>query len=287
MTANPPPTAGHVARRAAHAAPAPPHTGSRTTRVLGVVVLVGLALLLLLGLALSPADAVQGDVVRIMYLHVPSAITAYLAFGVTALGSGMYLWKRSQFWDLAAGASAEIGVVFTALTLLTGSLWGRPTWGVYWVWDARLTTTALLLVLFIGYLAVRNLPGERHVRAKRAAVAGLVAFVDVPLVHYSVEWWRSLHQPATLTRLDPTIEGLMLFTLMTGIVVFLALYAWLVIHRFRVEFLREQLESRGLDDALAERRAEAAVAARPAAVGVTGRPVGAGTMSGSGEGGRP
>jgi heme exporter protein C len=255
----------------------PAHTGSRATRALGVLVLAGLGLLLLLALVLSPADATQGDVVRVMYVHVPSAIAAYLAFGVTALGSALYLWKRSQFWDLAAGASAEIGVLFTALTLLTGSLWGRPTWGVYWVWDARLTSTALLLVLFVGYLAVRNLPGERHVRAKRAAIAGLVAFVDVPLVHYSVDWWRSLHQPATLTRLDPTIEGLMLFTLMTGIVVFLGLYLWLVIHRFRIEYLREQLDASGLDAALAERRAEAAAGDHPPLA----QPVGAGVAAGT------
>jgi heme exporter protein C len=173
----------------------------------------------------------------------------------------MYLWRRSLFWDLLAGASAEIGVVFTALTLVTGMLWGRPTWGTYWEWDPRLTTTALLLVLFLGYLAVRSTSGERRVRARRAAVAGLVAFVDVPLVHYSVEWWRSLHQGPTITRLDPTIDGLMLFTLMTGIVVFAALYAWLLVHRFRVEHLAEELADRGLAQAISERRREAEVGA--------------------------
>ena len=95
-------------------------------------------------------------------------------------------------------------MVFTGLTLVTGSLWGRPTWGTYWEWDPRLTSTALLFVLFLGYLAVRGIPAERHVRARRAAVVGLVAFVDVPIVHYSVDWWRSLHQPATISRLEPT-----------------------------------------------------------------------------------
>lgn len=281
MNANPPTAGGPP-----DAAAVPAHTGSRATRALGAAVLLGLAFLLLFGLVLSPADVVQGDVVRIMYLHVPAALTAYLAFGVTALGSIAYLWKRSRFWDLAAGASAEIGVVFTALTLATGSLWGRPTWGAYWVWDARLTTTALLLVLFVGYLAVRNLPGERHVRAKRAAIAGLVAFVDVPLVHYSVDWWRSLHQPATISRLDPTIEGLMLFSLMLGIVVFATLYLWLLVHRFRVEFLREQLAEGGLDAAIAERRAEAGLhgGAHPAGAPPSPEPVGASPLP---AGGRP
>jgi heme exporter protein C len=237
---------------------APVGTGSRATRVLGILALVGVAALLFLGLVASPADKVQGDSVRLFYLHVPVAIVAFLAFAVTALGSVLYLWKRSQFWDLTAGASAEIGVVFTALTLVTGSLWGRPTWGVYWVWDARLTTTAILLLLFLGYLAVRRLPADPDVRAKRAAIAGLIAFVDVPIVHFSVEWWRTLHQGPTISRLDPQIDGLMLFAFFVGMVVMLVVYLWLLIHRFRVEYLIEQVEQHGLEAAIAERRAEAA-----------------------------
>ena len=235
----------------------PATTGSRATRILGIVALAGVAGLLFLGLVASPADEVQGDSVRLMYVHVPVALIAFLAFFVTALGSVLYLWKRSQFWDLAAGASAEIGVVFTALTLATGMIWGRPTWGVYWVWDARLTTTALLLVLFLGYLAVRRLPADPEVRSKRAAIAGLIAFIDVPIVHYSVEWWRTLHQGPTISRLDPQIDGLMLFTLVFGMVVMLLVYLWLMVHRFRVEYLVEQVEEHGLEQALAERRAEA------------------------------
>lgn len=236
---------------------APIGTGSRGSRLLGAATAVGLVALALFALVFSPADAVQGDSVRLMYVHVPTAIVALAAFGVTALGSAVYLWKRSQWWDLVAASSAEIGVVFTALALLTGMLWGRPTWGVYWTWDARLTSTALLLLLFLGYLALRRLPAEPDVRAKRAAFAGLLAFVDVPIVHFSVEWWRSLHQGPTITRLDPQIDGLMLFTLMLGMAVFTALYVWLLVHRFRVSYLEEQLEARGLELAIAQRRAEA------------------------------
>jgi heme exporter protein C len=128
------------------------------------------------------------------------------------------------------------------------------------VWDARLTTTALLLVLFLGYLAVRRIPSDPDVRAKRAAIAGLIAFVDVPIVHYSTVWWRTLHQGPTITRLDPQIDGLMLFSLMLGMVVFLLVYLWLLVHRFRVAYLESQVEDQGLDVALAERRAEATVA---------------------------
>ena len=239
----------------------PTSTSSPFTRVFGVLCLVGVAALLAFGLLWSGPDVLQGDSVRIMYIHVPVAIVAFFAFAVTAFGSVMYLWRRSQFWDLTAGASAEIGVVFTVLCLVTGMLWGRPTWGVYWVWDARLTTTALLLVLFLGYLAVRRLPAEPEVRAKRAAIAGLIAFIDVPIVHYSTVWWRTLHQGPTITRLDPQIDGLMLFSLMLGMVVFLAIYFWLLVHRFRVAYLESQLEDRGLDVAIAERRAEGGVPA--------------------------
>lgn len=252
---------------------APVGTGSSFTRVLGAVCLVGIAALLAFGLVWSAPDVVQRDAVRIMYVHVPVSIVAFLAFGVTALGSALYLWKKSRFWDLTAGASAEVGVVFTSLTLLTGMLWGRPTWGVYWVWDARLTTTALLLVLFLGYLAVRRIPSEPDVRAKRAAIAGLIAFVDVPIVHYSTVWWRTLHQGPTITRLDPQIDGLMLFSLMLGMVVMLLVYLWLLVHRFRLAYLESQVEDLGLDVALAERRAEAGSAGgRPAVDAATTSP---------------
>lgn len=234
------------------------HTGSRGTRVLGVLALAGFVALALFGLVFSPADAAQGDATRLMYVHVPTAIIALLAFGVTALGSAIYLWKRSAWWDLVAGASAEVGVVFTGLMLATGMVWGRPIWGVYWTWDARLTSSALLFLLFLGYVAVRRLPADPHQRARRAAWVGLFAFVDVPIVHWSVSWWRSLHQGPTITRLDPQIEGLMLFSLMLGMVVFLVLYAWLMVHRFRIGWLEEQIEVRGLEAALDDRRAEAA-----------------------------
>jgi heme exporter protein C len=235
-------------------------TGSRGSRVLGLVTLTGMGALLLFGLVLSPEDpgpSQMGDGVRIMYMHVPVAIIAGLAFGVTALGSAMYLWKRSEFWDLTAAASAEIGVVLTVLTLATGMIWGEFAWGTWWVWDARLTSTALLVVLFLGYLAVRRLQGPREQRSKRAAIAGLIAFVDVPIVHFSVDWWRSLHQPATISRLDPQIDGLLLFTLMLGMVTFLLAYWWLMIHRFRVQLMESRLEEQGLDLALSARRAEA------------------------------
>ncbi len=234
----------------------PRGTGSRGSLVVGALALVGLAAVLLFGLVLSPEDEVQRNAVRMLYVHVPVSTTAFLAFGVTALGSAVYLWKKSEFWDALAAASAEIGVVFTGLSLATGMLWGRPTWGVWWTWDARLTSTALLFVAFLGYLALRRLSTDPTVRAKRAAWAGLIAFVDVPIVHFSTVWWNTLHQGPTITKLEPTIGGMQLFTLMIGFVAFLLVYWWLMIHRFRLQWIENRLDDAGLQIALDERRAE-------------------------------
>ena len=235
---------------------APAHTGSTATRYLGFVVAGGLALLVALGLFISPPSIEQGDATRIMYIHVPSATTMYYGFGLAGFASAMYLWKKTEFWDLLAGAAAEVGLVFCGLALATGSIWGKPTWGSYWQWDARLTSTLLLFVLFSGYLAVRALQMDTAVRAKRAAFVALFAMIDLPIVHYSVDWWRSLHQEPTLARRDPEIDGMLLFSLMTGMLVFALLFTWLLIHRFRVEFLARRHETKGLADAIATRRAE-------------------------------
>ena len=138
-------------------------------------------------------------------------------------------------------------------------LWGRITWGVFWQWDARLTTTALLFVSYIGYLAVRGLGGTHHQRAKRSAVVGLLVVLEIPLVHWSVKLWRSLHQePSVLNpNGDVKMDGLMLFSLFVGVIAFTLLYLWLVMHRSRTMAMEDLLEDQGLDEALAARRAEA------------------------------
>ncbi len=239
-------------------------TASRGSRVFGIVLAIATAVFLAFALVLSPADSGpgasenrMGEMVRIMYIHVPVANACYLAFFVTALGSVMYLWKRTEGWDLLAAASAEVGVIFTVLTLATGSIWGHIAWGSWWEWDARLTSTLLMLIVYLGYLALRRAVLDPVVRAKRAAIVGLIAFANVPIVHYSVIWWRSLHQEATLSRFDPTIDGLKLFSLLFGMLVGVGIYVWLMMHRFRLEYAEAKLESKGLDVALAERRAEA------------------------------
>ncbi len=241
-----------------------PSTSSAATRTLGVLSLAGLALLLAYALVWSPPDVTQRDSVRIMYVHVPTAIVAFAACGITTVASAMWLRRRREGWWVLGGASAEVGLVFTGATLVTGSIWGRPTWGTYWDWDPRITSTTLLFILLVGYLALRqvdNEAGDAAQRGVRGAVVGLLLFPNVMIVHYSVDWWRSLHQKATITRLDPTIEGTMLFTLVLGIVVFSLVFAWLLIHRFRVAWLEERASETGLDRAIEDRRAEAAVEA--------------------------
>jgi len=269
VTTHSPATGGRTASAAPPAA-APTSTGSPVTRVLGIASLAGVVLLVLLGLWWTPDDVVQGDAVRILYIHVPSATMAYTGCFLTTLGSVMYLWKRSQWWELVAYSAAELAAVFTAVTLATGMLWGRPTWGVYWVWDARLTSTAMLFLLLLGYLAVRRLPADYSVRAKRASIVGLLLLPNVLIVRQSVEWWRTLHQEASLFNngLGATIEGLMLFGLFVGFIVFGLIFAWLLIHRFRVAWLEEQVAGQGLDAAIAERRAEAALDLAPANLAV-------------------
>lgn len=230
------------------------------SRIVGVAALVQLAVVVVLGLFVTEPDVVQRQAVRLIYVHPSVAWVAYVAFGVTALTSALYLWRRTRDprWDLLAGASGEIGVVFCGLMLTTGMIWGRPTWGVWWTWDARLTSAAVLFVLFLGYLALRRVPGDPAVRAKRSAIAALLAFADVPIVHLSVEWWRTLHQePSVLRRdLDPTIEGLQLWTMLLSFVAFTTVYAWLLIHRYRLARWESRIEEGGLEAALAERRAE-------------------------------
>lgn len=231
-------------------------TGTTFTRWLGAATIVGMVWLAGFGLLFSPADHVQKDSVRIMYVHVPTVYLAYLAFVVTAVASAGYLWKRTRSltWDRIAGASAEIGVFFMAIALVTGSVWGSISWGTYWVWDARLTTTAFLFVTYIGYLAVRRLGGSHEARARRSGIMALIAVLEVPLVHFSVEWWRPLHQTQTVA--EGEIDGLMLFSLFTGIVTFTLFYVWLLLHRQRTLHMEDAVDDHGLELALAERHLE-------------------------------
>ncbi len=230
-------------------------TGSKATRILGFATAFLMASALLFALVLSPPEQFQKDSVRLMYIHLPTIAVAYSGFAVTMVGSALYLRNGSKFWDLVAGAAAEIAVLFTAFLLISGALWGKPTWGVYWEWSPRLTSTAVMFIMYLGYLALRRLELPPDVRSRRAAILGVVSFLNVLIVHYSVQWWRDLHQGQTIG-IDTQLDDLMLFTLFLSLVAFMALGAWLLIHRFRVAWLEHQVEVLGFEQALAERRAE-------------------------------
>lgn len=237
----------------------PDSTGSPATRVLGLLSLAALVLWVLYGLWWSPPDAQQSDGVRLFYVHVPSAILAYAGCFLTTLASAMWLRRRTPGWDALASAGAELGLVFVTITLVTGSLWGKITWGTYWTWDARLTSTALLAVMLVGYLALRRVE-TTPAGSSRAAILGLLLVPNVVVVNRSVEWWRSLHQEATITKLDPSIDGEMLVAFAVGMAAGLLVFAWLLIHRFRLAWLEQQVERHDLDAAVAARRAEAGLA---------------------------
>ncbi|NNN14973.1 MAG: cytochrome c biogenesis protein CcsA [Acidimicrobiaceae bacterium] len=226
-------------------------------RLIGLLAIIGIVGTYWMGLVVTPPDVFQGNLVRLVYLHPPVAWVAYLAYGVTSLASIAFLWKRTRNlkWDRLAASSAEVGVLFTGLTLVTGSIWGRPTWGVWWTWDARLTTTALLFLLYLGYLAIRRIPGDRYKVGTRSAVAGLVAFIDVPIVHQSVVWWKTLHQGATVLNpsLSPKIHGEMAWTLLLGFVSFTLLYVWFTIKRYQVASMTDELEDVEVDRMIRER----------------------------------
>ncbi|MCI0632874.1 MAG: cytochrome c biogenesis protein CcsA [Actinobacteria bacterium] len=220
-------------------------------RLLGAITIVALGVSAVLSVVVAPPDAVQGEVQRLMYVHVPAAWLAYLAFFVVFIASIAYLKNKRTRWDRLAEASAEIGVLFTALTIALGMLWGKPVWGTWWTWDPRLTTTAVLLLIYIGYLSIRRVTDNPARRARWAAVVGIVGFVDVPIVHLSVVWWRSLHQGSTVFRLGgPQIEGTMLLALLVGVAAFTVTYAYLVTLSLRVGRLEERAAREALSPAV-------------------------------------
>lgn len=236
-------------------------TADRTSLVLGATTAVVVAVTAWLAFVVSPPDAVQGQLVRLIYVHPGAASAAYVGFGLCAIASIAYLWPRtrSRRWDRLAAASAEVGVLFCGVTLVTGSIWGKAAWGVWWTWDARLTLTALLFAVFVGYLALRRTGGDPDSRARRSAIAAVVAALLVPVDHEATTWWQTLHQANTLLRPNPSIHGWQLVTMLMSFVAYGLLFAWLVLHRYRVEVLEDRFEEEGFAAAIAERQAEAAV----------------------------
>jgi heme exporter protein C len=226
----------------------------RRRGILGFLALAFIVVGLYYGLVKAPPDANQGDVQRIMYLHIPSILTAYLSFFIVFVGSCMYLWKRERRDDILARSAAEIGVLFTALTIIEGSIWGRPTWGVWWTWDARLTLTAVLLMIFAGYLMLRSLIEDEERGAVAGAILGIIGFLDIPLIHMSVYWWRTLHQPPSILRPDKApwenIHPAMLIALAINFVAFLLFYFYLLSLRIRVGESEAKVQRRIMEGAI-------------------------------------
>jgi len=190
------------------------------------------------GLVLAPADYQQGDSFRIIYLHVPSAWLSMFVYMVMAgAGACGLIWKM-KMGDIVARAAAPLGASFTFLALATGSLWGKPMWGTWWVWDARLTSELILLFLYLGYIALQAAIEDRRAAARAGAVLAIVGVVNIPIIHYSVEWWSTLHQGATVTKLDkPSIALSMLIPLLLMTLAFKAFFAAALLVRTRCEIL--------------------------------------------------
>lgn len=211
---------------------------------LGSVAIAVVTVTVAIALLVAPTDRDQGMSQRIMYVHVPSAWLAYLAFLVTMIGSVAYLWRRDLRFDRLAAASAELGLLFTGITIVSGAIWGKATWGIWWDWDPRLTTTAVLFVVYAGYLLLRSTVVERSRRARISAVLGIIGFIDVPIVHFSVLWWRGLHQPPTVLRPgDPTIDHFLLAILLANVASFTVLFIFLLRRRIDLEAMRDRAES--------------------------------------------
>lgn len=207
-----------------------------TRGFVGLLTSLSLATVAILIFFWSPLEQSMGIVQKIMYIHVPSILTTYLALAVSLICSVGYLWKRKELFDIIAHSATEIGAVFCGLALATGSIWGKPTWNTYWTWDARLTLTLVLFLIFVGYLLLRKFtdPGEQQ--ARFCAIVAIVGALDIPLIHLSVVWWRTLHQKSTiLSPKGPSIDTPLLIMLLLSLGAFLLLFVYLLLTRIELE----------------------------------------------------
>ncbi|WP_405220421.1 heme ABC transporter permease [Lentisalinibacter sediminis] len=232
-----------------HKLGSPPHfyrIAGKLAPWFGVLAAIALIAGTFKGLVLAPADYQQGDGFRIIYVHVPSAYLSLMAYVVMATGAAIGLIWRMKLAHAVAAACAPIGASFTFLALATGSIWGRPMWGTWWEWgDARLTSELILLFLYLGYMALRASIDDTNKADRASAVLAIVGVINVPIIHYSVEWWSSLHQGATLAKFDqPSITGNMLTPLLIMIIGFTLFFAAVLLTRARAEVLERERHSR-------------------------------------------
>lgn len=216
----------------------------RSYEWLGAIALVVLIGSQVGGLLMSPPDRDMGHLQKIMYVHVPAAWNMMIAYFVVAISSLLYLWRGQEKHDLLAAAAAEAGAVLTALALALGSIWGRPTWGIWWTWDARLTSTAVLLLIFVGYLSLRSFVDDPERRAQWSAAVGLLGALNVPIVYMSVRWWRTIHQVQSSPR---TVDPEYVIWLRANAIAFLLILIYFILKRYRaaqVERAAEHLAER-------------------------------------------
>lgn len=204
----------------------------------GVTMIVALYMMFMY----APQDTMQGPVQRVFYLHLPMAWIAYLAFFIVFVASIAYLIGRNRRWDQLARSSAEVGLVFTTLVIITGSLWGRPIWGTFWEWDARLTTTLILWFIYLGYFMIRSYISDQERAMRYAAVVGIIGFIDVPIIHMSVRWWRTLHPEPIVTQSGgPAMPDSMLYTMGVSLVAFTLFFVYLVYQKLLIEQAKDDL----------------------------------------------
>jgi heme exporter protein C len=209
--------------------------------VLGWLVPLGLVAALVMGFGVAPREVTQGNVQRIMYVHVPAVWVAYLAFGVGFVASVVYLARRRPGADRLAHAACEVGTLFLGVNIVTGAIWGKPTWGTWWTWDARLTSVAVVFVMFLAYLLLRGAIDDRERGARYAAVLGIVTALNIPLVHFSVYWWRTLHQPPSLLKPgSSTMPPVILTALLVNFAALALLGAYFIARRARVLAAEEE-----------------------------------------------
>jgi heme exporter protein C len=220
----------------------PAEVAKRGGMIAGIAAVVLIVLGLYLGLIWAPTERMMGDSYRIMYIHFPSWVGTAAGYLIAFIASIAYLRTRDQGYDYVAASAAEIGLLFNTTGLITGSLWGRPTWGVYWTWDPRLTTTAIMAITFAGYLVLRAFIEDPEARARVSSLVAIVGFVNVPIVYFSVRWWRTLHQVQSSPE---TVDSPMVWALRTMMLAFLCLFLYLLISRYRLARIRgeEELEA--------------------------------------------
>lgn len=203
------------------------------------------------GLVMAPADYQQGDSFRIIYIHVPSAWMSLFVYVVMAISGAIGLIWHIKLAEIVSISSASIGAAFTFLALITGSLWGKPMWGTWWVWDARLTSELILLFLYLGVIGLYGAIEDKRTAARAVAILALVGVVNIPIIHYSVEWWNTLHQGATVTKFDkPSIHPDMLIPLLVMAVAFKVYYGIALLMRCRNELLQREQNNRWVDEIL-------------------------------------